>query len=298
MRGRDSFARILIFLVVVQIAFGIESIRIGDPVSYSVRLPVADSMQVLSPQDPSIRLLPLESFTRPNGSIVEFSVAIYDTGLFQIPPLLILLYEKGQISDTVSTEQREVFVGSVLADTASAPRPLKPYEEHPLRASDVIREFWPWTVAACAIAALVFAWFKYMRRTQQAQVVFEPPKLPPAEIAIRELIALRDKKYVDRGMLKEQFSEFSEIMRRYVEGRWAFPALEMTTYELSNELKRTELPACLQKELLPVLRESDLVKFAKQIPSLATANSIVELGLRIVDQTKAELEEEKKSEAA
>jgi hypothetical protein len=62
----------------------------------------------------------------------------------------------------------------------------------------------------------------------------------------------------------------------------------MTTYELAAELKREDVPACLRDELLPVLRESDLVKFAKQIPTLAQAEKIVDLGFSIVDRTKAQ----------
>jgi len=297
MRMRSLTGILFALLLVLQICFGLDALKIGDPIKYSVKIPIADSLLVIEPTGLPVRVLPLDPLHKPDGNVFEFSAAVYDTGTLDIPALAILLFKKGEVTDTIWTEPREVIVGSTLADSASAPRPLKPYEEHPLRVADIVREFWPWAVGALALAALVFVWHRYRSRPKTGEVVAAPSPLPPAELAIRDLIALRDKKYPERGMLKEQYSEFSEILRRYVEGRWEFPALEMTTYELASELKRNDLPASLREDLLPVLSESDLVKFAKQIPTLASANAIVELGFKIVEQTRPRLEAIKEGQA-
>ncbi len=264
--------------------------KIGDPIKYSVKIPMLrTAFLVVEPTGLPVRVLPLDPLHKPDGNVFEFSAAVYDTGTLEIPALAILLFEKGQVTDTIWTEPRQVIVESTLADSVSAPRPLKPYEEHPLRFADVVREYWPWAVGAFALAALIRL-VRYRNRRKPV-LHLPPPPLPPAELAVRELIALRDKSYPERGMLKEQYSEFSEVLRRYVEGRWEFPALEMTTYELASELKRDDLPASLCEDLLPVLRESDLVKFAKQIPTLASANAIVDLGFKIIEQTRPRVEE-------
>ncbi|MBL0060497.1 MAG: hypothetical protein IPP40_03160 [bacterium] len=283
-------------LLAFQFCFGLDALKIGDPVNYSIKIPIADSLLIIEPTGLPVRVLPLDPLHKPDGNVFEFSAAVYDTGTLEIPALAILLFVKGQVTDTIWTEPREVIVGSTLADSASAPRPLKPYEEHPLRVADIVREFWQWAVGALVLGALVFAWLRYRNRPKTGEVAPTPPPLPPADLAIRELIALRDNKYPERGMLKEQYSEFSEILRRYVEGNWEFAALEMTTYELASELKRDDLPPGLREELLPVLRESDLVKFAKQIPTLASANAIVDLGFKIVEQTKPRIEEVKEGQ--
>lgn len=297
MRIRSLIGILLASLLVVQICFGLDALKIGDPIKYTVKIPVTDSLLVIEPTGLPVRVLPFDPLQKPDVKVFEFSAAVYDTGTLEIPALAILLFEKGQVTDTIWTEPREVSVESTLADSASAPRPLKPYEEHPLRVADIVREFWPWVVGALALATLIFVWLRYRNRMKADEVAPAPPPLPPAELAIRELIALRDKKYPERGMLKEQYSEFSEVLRRYIEGRWEFPALEMTTYELASELRRDDLPASLREELLPVLRESDLVKFAKQTPTLASANAIVALGFEIVEQTRPRAEEIKEGQA-
>ncbi|MCB1059478.1 MAG: hypothetical protein KDB65_04535 [Calditrichaeota bacterium] len=284
-------------LAIFGAAFAVDTVRIGDPIGYTVRIPVADSVLVIEPDDVPVRVLPFDFKREMSGNNFEFYAAVYDTGTVEIPALPVLIFDKGQVTDTVWTEPREVAIESVLPDTASTPLPNKPYEDHPLRFADIAREYWPWALAAAILAGLVYAWVRYRKRPKKGEEPPPPPPLPPAELAVRQLIALKEKKYPERGMLKEQYSEFSEILRRYVEGRFEFPALEMTTYELAAELKRENIPSCLREELLPVLRESDLVKFAKQIPALAQSEAIVDLGFSIVDRTKPSLEVRKEEQA-
>lgn len=279
--------------------FAEEMLQIGDPIPLEVSINVCDSVLVVEPGGLPLRVLPLESQpTIKSGGAFKFQVALYDTGSYVIPSLAVVQFKSG-LTDTIWTAERPIQIVSVLDDTTSTPRPIKPYAEHPLRFADVVREYWPWALGAFALGLLVYAWYRWKHRAQPGIAVAAPPPLPPAELAVRELIALRDKRYPERGMLKEHYSEFSEVMRRYVEGRYEFPALEMTTYDLAREFKRAELPACWREELLPILRESDLVKFAKEIPTLAGCTAILETGFQLVERTKpAALTVEQETKAA
>lgn len=282
-------AAFLIFAFLVQTGFALQSLKIGDPFHYSVNVPEADSVVVIEPADARIRILPYDQLSKRDGKF-EFSAAAYDTGVIQVPPFTLLLLKNGQVIDSVVTEDREIIVEAILPDTALTPRPIKPFESHPLRFADVVREFWPWALFGILALGVLYVWGKYFRNKKAITAVPSVLELPPSEIAIRELIAFRDKKYPERGMLKEHYSEFSEILRRYMERSWSFPALEMTTFELAHELKREDLPSCLYEELLPALREADLVKFAKEVPTLSSANLIVDLGFRIIEMTKPHAE--------
>ncbi|MBK6909874.1 MAG: hypothetical protein IPH10_02915 [bacterium] len=272
-------------LVIASIA---GELRIGDPIHFQLDLPAADSVLVVEPAGLPVRVLPIKPHLYAKGGTLEFAMAAYDTGSIAIPPLAVLVFRAGEVTDTVWTDARLVAVVPTLADTATAPLPIKPYEQHPFRLVDAIREYWPWVLGALCIAALVYLYRRYRKRPVEGLDAVPVPVVPPAELAVRELIVLRDKRYPERGMIKEQYSEFSEIMRRYVEGRFAFPALEMTTYELANEFRRAEMPTLFADELLPLLRTADLVKFAKEIPTLAAATALVETGFTVVERTKPE----------
>ncbi|MBK6767177.1 MAG: hypothetical protein IPG71_13060 [bacterium] len=275
-------------------------LQVGDPVSIDVTLPACDSVAVVETGDLPLRVLPLTQANSRSATrrAFTFEVALYDTGSYVIPSLGVVPFRNGIPLDTVWSGSRPVEINSTLDDTTTTPRPIKPYAEHPLRFADLLREYWLWLVGVIALAALVFAWRKWMRRAKSGVAIAAPPPLPPADLAVRELIALRDKRYPERGLLKEHYSEFSEVMRRYVEGRYEFPALEMTTYELATEFRRQELPACWREVLLPILRESDLVKFAKEIPTLGSCAAILETGFALIEQTKPTQDTAEASKAA
>ncbi|MEZ4408127.1 MAG: hypothetical protein R3A52_16870 [Polyangiales bacterium] len=75
------------------------------------------------------------------------------------------------------------------------------------------------------------------------------------------------------------------MIRRYLGGMRDSDAIEMTTDELLDALRRHPLPGVTMAEVEQLLGECDLVKFARYVPSheeaervLAMAESIVERG--------------------
>lgn len=285
--------RVLVLTLIVLLmeaciaAFASAQVHIGDPIEYRVNIGPCDSVEVIEPKSVPLRILPVQcQVVLEDGGELVFHAALFDTGTIDVPALGVVTYRSGQPLDTFLSEERLIQVASILDDTTETPRPIKPYVEHPLRFADLWREYSLWAAIAVGVAALLYGIVWWRRRTKggiEEQIL---PQLPPAELALKELISLRDKKYPDRGMLKEYYSEYSEIMRRYLEGNYSFPALEMTTHELSLEFKREVFPPCWQQELLPVLHQADLVKFAKEVPSLSDCARILDTGFRLVDLTR------------
>jgi hypothetical protein len=278
-----------------------ETATIGDPLELVVRIEGANNRPVQSVivDGDGFELLDIDSSTYSQDNILRFHYAVYDTGSYQSPELSFVIGQ-GANAETLSTESHQVRIYSVLPDTASAIRANKPNREPKFSLLDEVIEKGKWTLPLLLLAGAIYGvWWWIKRRKKAAGGLQEIPKiiLPAHQIAVTELIALRDKKYPERGMLKEFYSEFSGIIRRYVENRYGFPALEMTTYELEYKFDAPEFPSLLIRRLLPALRESDLVKFAKYIPDPASCKQQLELGFEVVDATR-ERQEEQVSEAA
>lgn len=83
---------------------------------------------------------------------------------------------------------------------------------------------------------------------------------------------LEKKELWQRGEVKEYYSELTDIVRNYIEEAIEIPAMESTTSELIQSLKVASLKKKmkLSKEtidnLFTVLKQADLVKFAKSKP--------------------------------
>lgn len=307
MRGWCYTLCLLAVIAVVQAASISTSLQpqtatVGDPLDLTVHFNGLNNriLQSKAIDGDGFELLTIDSSAFALNQNLVFKYAIFDTGTYYSPEIEFVLGQ-GADAETLLTESYPVKIHSVLPDSASSILPNKGNREPKFSLMDEIEEKASWGIPILLILGVLAAVWWGIRRRRRRQVggyVAPEIMLPAHEIAVSQLIALRDKKYPERGMLKEFFSEFSEIVRRYIENRYGFPALEMTTYELEYKFDSPDFPALLQQRLLPALRESDLVKFAKYIPDPTECKQQLELGFEVVDATKERDEQTQEAAAA
>jgi hypothetical protein len=119
------------------------------------------------------------------------------------------------------------------------------------------------------IAGVISFAVYYYKKKKKKEPIFrlpQKPKLPPHEIALKELEELRDKKLWQNNKIKEFHSELTEIIRKYIEGRFGIPALEMISDDIIESINRLDIDNRKKEELTEMLRLADLVKFAKESP--------------------------------
>jgi hypothetical protein len=100
------------------------------------------------------------------------------------------------------------------------------------------------------------------------------------------LMELQEQKLWQDGKLPLYYFKLSEIIRRYIEGRYGFPALEMATWDIKQIL-----PDYIDKEefLQKIniwMDSADMVKFAKDLPNWEECEQALQFAYRIVDETK------------
>jgi hypothetical protein len=91
--------------------------------------------------------------------------------------------------------------------------------------------------------------------------------------------------------MKEHYGRVTDILRPYLERRFGFPAVDLTTTEIlaaaSPELAalNSNRPRPIQDELADILGGADLVKFAKLEPPVAIAEGEIERAADFVRAT-------------
>jgi hypothetical protein len=124
----------------------------------------------------------------------------------------------------------------------------------------------------------------FLKKNKEEKII---PKKPAHEIAYEQLEQLREKDYIGQARIKEYYTEISDIIRRYLENRFALRAPEMTTEEfLASARDAAELISEHKNLLKEFLLCCDLVKFAKYAPPLDEINSIFSSAKNFIDQTK------------
>ena len=89
-----------------------------------------------------------------------------------------------------------------------------------------------------------------------------------------------------QGNVKGFYSEATEIVREYFEGRYGIMALELTSDEVFAQIRRFSLEAEVMKVIESFFLDADLVKFAKYMPVPSENEDVIPKGLGIVERTK------------
>ena len=212
---------------------------------------------------------------------VAYTLALYETGSFEIPPVAVDYRDDGIQAGSVETRAHSVRVESTLSDDAKDILDIK----GPLEIPRSLWSLWPWAVAALGVAALVFL---YLRRRggEAPSAVSREPRLPPYDEAYRALCRLRDSGLLEEGRLKPYFTRLSEIIRRYLERRYLVQAMESTTTQLLDQMRKTALAlddVQLFRDFFPCC---DLVKFAKYAPPVPEQERVTALAFRILEATR------------
>lgn len=113
------------------------------------------------------------------------------------------------------------------------------------------------------VAILVVPYFRKKRHIEERSLA--PPR-PPEEIAIEELRALLEMKLVEQGLVKEFYIRLSDVIRKFLEGRFRIFALDRTTWELYHQMRAKRFDRVHAERIRDFLEDCDLVKFAKYIP--------------------------------
>lgn len=174
-----------------------------------------------------------------------------------------------------------VVVASVLgdADETADIRDIKPPEAAPPAR-------WPYVLAGAGVAALALLAWAVRRRRARRLVPAPAPPPPPHEVAARALRALRARGLPERGEFKPFYSALSDIVRRYLEDRFAVRAPEMTTEEfLAATARGGALDDAYRASLGAFLVESDLVKFARHVPTVGDSERAIVAAERFVADT-------------
>ena len=249
------------------------TILIGDQVRVTVSVdhPAGTVVRNLGPSDSlgGLEIVRIDSVagagpSGPGPFTRVYTITAFDTGTRILPPFLAWY---GAASDTavrsVSGHPVVIVVHGVDVDTAAAIRGIKP----PLGVPITLAEVLPYVIAA-ALAALLawlvyYVWKKWKRGEK---IIPAAPARPPDELALEALRSIEAERLWQRGLAKEYHSALSDVLRTYIERRFAMPAMESTSDEILSSAPVASLPPDAAGALRDVLVRSDLAKFAKFVP--------------------------------
>ncbi len=278
-----------------------DSVGIGDRFLYSIEVEKDLVQSVFFPSfggDGSdsyelIEDLPIDTLSREGRKLKlrkSYRLAAFDEGIHRVVPQV--MYADKNIVDTIGgADTLELLVTTIEIDSTShAIFDIKPQKTLPFRLGE-ITGYIKWTlVALLALAALAYAAKRILKRYgKRFSDMFRPaPPLPPHEAALAALEKLRAQRLWQEGRHKQYYSALTDILRTYIAGRYGVSAMEMTSDEIVEAMRGVDLPRKSAMDLAQILREADLVKFAKAAPEADENEAAYRAACDFVEQTKPE----------
>jgi len=268
-----------------------ERATIGTPIRYTIEVTTEPGVEVIV-QQPTERIGDLDIIdfgvepARTVGGktvIVRwFSLVGWKTGDVELPAPGVR-WRRGEAEpEAVATTPTHVQIESVLATVPDAKdiRDIKGVEPVPA-------DLRPYYLAAAALLVLgVLAWLIRRWRRQPARARPAAPPPPAHEVAAKALAELARRRLLQAGAFVEHYTTLAAIVRTYVEQRFALRAPEMTTEEFLGASARDARLAGTHRGLLgQFLRECDLVKFARHVPTVLDGERALAAAARFVAET-------------
>ncbi len=211
----------------------------------------------------------VDTLTIENGLmrlVQDLIITAFDSGYYVIPPFG---FKYSAVAEEpmseIETDPYLLNVFTIEVDTAQTFKPIK----DPIEAPYTFAEIFPWMLLAIAILLIAGFTIYFLVRKEKNVPFFVPrpkPKLPPHEVALGALEKLNHQKIWQQGHVKIFYSRITEIIRIYIENSFEVRAVEMTTPEILESIKRTEINNNDIGILNEILELADLVKFAKFKP--------------------------------
>jgi hypothetical protein len=196
--------------------------------------------------------------------IKKYGLTQFDSGKYTIPRIPVLINGKPSFSDSIKVEVNDVKVDTLkqkmydIKDIAKVKSPLG--------------SWWIYLLILLAIGVIGYFVYKYIKKRQSQPKVEAIVYTSPIEKATSLLQQLEKKELWQKGEIKNYYSELTDIARNYIEEEIHIPAMESTTSELIEGLRKAAKQQKLKlsnetvENLEKVLKQADLVKFAKVKP--------------------------------
>jgi len=195
--------------------------------------------------------------------VKKYGLTQFDSGRYMIPSVKILINKKEYLSDSIRVE-----VANVQVDTLKQ----KMYDiKDIVPANEGIGDWWKYLLILLVIVGIGAFIYWYIKKRQKQKIEEEIYKTP-IEKATSLLNNLEKKELWQQGEVKEYYSQLTDIVRNYIEEAIEIPAMESTTSELieglktASKKKKMKLSQETIDNLFVVLKQADLVKFAKSKP--------------------------------
>ncbi len=264
---------------------------VGDYINYNIKIKYKPNIEIYFPSiTDSIKQL---EFVKRDTIITKnekdfitkdyrYIFTGFDSANIVIPSISIPYRIKNDTTIRFAkTDSLLILVSTVNVDTSKDIKDIKEPIKIPFNWKIILL----WVLIVLIVLIIIYFIYKKFikgkRKLEKENIVIKLPH----EKALESLNELEKKQLYQRGLIKEYHTEITEIIRKYFEERFGFPALELTTTEAINFLSKIPEAKAIINLTNEFLNNADMVKFAKFIPMTDVNEEMMTQARLIIEKT-------------
>ena len=213
-----------------------------------------------------------------------YTMTSFDDTLYYLPPMTVKIDGKPYKSKSLALKVLTIEVDTLHADQFFGPKDV---QDNPFQWSDWSLPFW---LSVLMLVLLAIGYCLYLRLRDNKPIISHiriVKRLLPHQKAMKEIEQIKADKMVSSENSKEYYTKLTDTLRKYIEERYGFNAMEMTSSEIIDRLMSTKDQKSLD-ELRQLFTTADLVKFAKYSTLINENDANLVNAIEFINQTKLE----------
>lgn len=254
-----------------------------------VEFPQFKPTQMITPGVEVLGSQELESQEEDNGFVTRatvYTLTSFDDTLYYLPPMTVKIDGKPYKSKSLALKVLTIDVDTTNVDQFFGPKDV---QDNPFQWSDWSLTFW---LSVLMLVLLAICYYLYLRMRDNKPIITHiriVKKLLPHQKAMQQIEQIKAEKMVTAEDSKEYYTRLTDTIRKYIEERYGFSAMEMTSSEIIAKLMETQDEGALS-ELRHLFLTADLVKFAKYSTLINENDMNLVNAIDFINQTKLENE--------
>ena len=229
----------------------------------------------------------LENKEEDNGFVTRrmvYTMTSFDDTLYYLPPMTVKIDGKPYQSKSLALKVLTIEVDTLHAEQFFGPKDV---QDNPFQWSDWSLPFW---ASVLMLVLMAIGYYLYLRLRDNKPIISHiriVKRLLPHQKAMKEIEQIKADKMVTSENSKEYYTKLTDTLRKYIEERYGFSAMEMTSSEIIDRLMSTHDQKALD-ELRQLFTTADLVKFAKYSTLINENDANLVNAIEFINQTKLE----------
>ena len=255
----------------------------GDQVEF----PNFKPLQQIIPGVEIVESGPMTTSGKSDGSCLfqrNYTLTSFDGKLYYLPPFAVKVNGKEYKSKSLALKVLEIEEDTTNVDKFFGPKDV---QDNPFSWQEWSVIFW---LSLIMLAMISITYYLYLRLRDNKPIVAKIriiKRLLPHQKAMKEIEAIKADKMVMSENQKEYYTKLTDTLRKYIEERYGFRAMEMTSSEIIDRLTETQDSQALD-ELRLLFNTADLVKFAKYSTLINENDMNLVNAIEFINKTKVE----------